>query len=138
MFALHRRALLELRGKPECQKPPEDWDLSHSRYAVYFQTDPQAGLRDNEGGTRISCACAVSCTNQLSHQAMSRPVPLDLDHLLLVSRHQKEHNTLYNTGRTLGVAVFPCSQQVLPSYVPGMCCQREKWAQTLFKCHQQS
>lgn len=44
MFALHRRALLELRGKPECQKPPEDWDLSHSRYAVYFQTDPQAGL----------------------------------------------------------------------------------------------
>ncbi|KAA6420239.1 MAG: hypothetical protein FRX49_09723 [Trebouxia sp. A1-2] len=30
MFALDRPVLLELRSKPECQKPPEDWDLSHS------------------------------------------------------------------------------------------------------------
>jgi len=43
-FALHRPILLELRSKPECQKPPEDWDLSHSRYALQFQTDPHAGL----------------------------------------------------------------------------------------------
>ena len=27
-----RDTLLELRNKPECQSPPKDWDLSHSRY----------------------------------------------------------------------------------------------------------
>lgn len=63
----------------------------------------------------LKCACAVSCTNQLSHQVMSRPVPLDLDHLLLVSQRQKEQSTLCNTGRTLGEAMVPCIQQVLPS-----------------------
>ena len=66
----------------------------------------------------IKCACAVSCTNQLSHQVMSRPVPLDLDHLLLVSQCQKEQSTLFNTERTLGEAMVPCSQQVLPPPPP--------------------
>ncbi len=48
VFALHRPVLLELRSKPECQKPPEDWDLSHSRYALLTLRQV---LRDNEGGT---------------------------------------------------------------------------------------
>ncbi len=69
----------------------------------------------------FNCACAVSCTNQLSHQATSRPVPLDLHHLLMVSQRQKEQSTLFNTGRTLGEAVFPCSQLVLPSYMYLIC-----------------
>ncbi|KAL0042518.1 hypothetical protein WJX79_002196 [Trebouxia sp. C0005] len=29
-YRYSRPVLLELRSKPECQKPPEDWDLSHS------------------------------------------------------------------------------------------------------------
>ncbi len=51
VFALHRPVLLELRSKPECQKPPEDWDLSHSRYALCFRLTLRQILCDNEGGT---------------------------------------------------------------------------------------
>ena len=105
--------MLELRSKPECQRLPEDWDLSQSRYAVqdFLSTLTRLIL------TARTCLlpCAASCMSQLSSQEMPRLVCLELLRPCKVSQCQRELSTLHNKGRTTG-AVLPHSLQVYPEW----------------------